>query len=373
MQLTLDRTALLKSLAHAQGVVERRNTIPILANVLLQAGPQGLTLTASDMEIELVETIPADVARAGATTAPAAMLYEIVRKLPDGAEVELTSVDDKGQMIVKAGRSTFKLGTLPVDDFPQLVAGDLPCAFQLDAESLILLLDRTKFAMSNEDTRYYLNGIYLHATASGSMQVLRSVATDGHRLARMEVPLPAGGESMPPIILPRKAVGEIRKLLEEGQGDVALALAPGKAQLTVGSVVLTTKLVDGRFPDYERVIPAGNDKVLQINCKAFAEAVDRVSTISSEKTRGVRLAIEPGSLCLSATRSDAPDRAEEELEAAYESDPLQIGYNSRYLLEILQQIDSETVQIKLADGASPSIVSAAGDSSALYVLMPMRV
>ena len=373
MQLTIDRTALLKALAHAQGIVERRNTIPILSNVLLQAGQGGLTVTASDMEIELVETLPADVAQPGAITVPAAMLYEIVRKLPEGAEVELAAVAGKDQVTVKAGRSTFKLGTLPVDDFPQLVVGDLPCTFQLDAGSLILLLDRTKFAMSGEDSRYYLNGIYFHATTSGSLQVLRTVTTDGHRLARMEVPLPAGGEAMPPMILPRKSVMEIRKLLEEGQGDVTLAIAPGKARLTIGSLVLTTKLVDGRFPDYERAIPTGNDKVLQINCKAFAEGVDRVSTISSEKTRGVRLTIEPGSLCLSATRSDAPDRAEEELEVGYDSDPMQIGYNGRYLLEILQQIDSETVQIKLADSGSPSVVSAAGENSALYVLMPMRV
>jgi DNA polymerase-3 subunit beta len=296
-----------------------------------------------------------------------------VRKLPDGAEVELDCPSGKDQITIKAGRSHFKLGCLPVDDFPQMASGALDCEVKLDADSLVHLLDRTKFAMSTEETRYYLNGIYLHAAKSGATKVLRAVATDGHRLARMEVPLPEGSENMPSIILPRKAVGEIRKLLEEADGEVTLALSPTKAKLTAGPVVLTTKLIDGTFPDYERVIPAGNDKVLQVNSRIFASAVDRVATISSEKTRAVKLSIGNGALRLSANSPDAGGSADEEIEVSYDSSQMEIGFNSKYLYEITQQIDGEAAQLKLADGGSPTIVSAAGDNSALYVLMPMRV
>lgn len=373
MKLTIDRGALLKALAHAQGVVEKRNTIPILANVLLKAEKGALHLSATDMELEIVETVRADVAQPGATTAPAAMLYDIVRKLPEGSDVELDCPAGKDQLTIKAGRSHFKLGCLPVDDFPQMAGGELPHSIKLSVDSLIHLIDRTKFAMSTEETRYYLNGIYLHAATSHGTKVLRAVATDGHRLARMEVPLPEGGEGMPGIILPRKAVGEIRKLLEEGADNITLALSATKARLTVGGLVLTTKLIDGTFPDYERVIPSGNDKVLQVNSKIFASAVDRVATISSEKTRAVKLALSKGALKLSANSAEGGNAGDEEIEVSYESAPMEIGFNSRYLYEITQQIEGDAAQLTLADAASPTIVSEAGDSSALYVLMPMRV
>lgn len=373
MKLTIERGALLKALAHAQGVVERRNTIPILANVLLKAEDGSLSLSATDMEIELVEAVRADVSEAGSTTAPAAMLYDIVRKLPEGADIELDCPKGKDQITIKAGRSHFKLGCLPVDDFPQMSTGDLSHSITLSGKDLVHLIDRTKFAMSTEETRYFLNGIYLHAASSQGTPVLRTVATDGHRLARMEMPLPAGGEGMPGVILPRKAVGEMRKVLDESSSDVTLSLSATKARLTVGAVVLTTKLIDGTFPDYERVIPADNDKILQVNSKIFASAVDRVATISSEKTRAVKLAIDKGSLRLSANSPDAGGSADEEIEVSYDAAPIEIGFNSRYLYEITQQIEGDAAQLKLADANAPTVVSEAGDSAALYVLMPMRV
>lgn len=373
MKFSIERAALLKALAHAQGVVERRNTIPILANVLLQAKDGALHLAATDMEIEISETVNANIEEAGATTAPAAMLYDIVRKLPEGADVTLTCPKGKDQLTVQAGRSVFKLGCLPVEDFPQMSAGDLPHSLSLQAGSFKQLIDRTKFAMSTEETRYYLNGIYIHAAKSGSSLMLRAVATDGHRLARMEMPLPTGGEGMPGIILPRKAVGEIRKLLDEADGEVALSLSPTKARVSLGNIILTTKLIDGTFPDYERVIPAGNDKVLQVGSKSFAAAVDRVATISSEKTRAVKLSLDGGALRLSAHSPDAGGSADEEIEVNYSASPMEIGFNSRYLYEIIQQIEGDAAELKLNDGASPTIVSEAGDSAALYVLMPMRV
>ncbi len=373
MKFTIERAALLKALAHAQGVVERRNTIPILANVLLQAKDGALHLAATDMEIEVSERVAATVAEDGATTAPAATLYDIVRKLPDGADVTLSCQAGKDQLVVQAGRSLFKLGCLPVDDFPQMSAGDLTHALTVEAGTFKQLIDRTKFAMSTEETRYYLNGIYIHATKSVTAPMLRAVATDGHRLARMEIPLPQGGEGMPGIILPRKAVGEIRKLLDEADGSVTLSLSPSKARVSFGGIVLTTKLIDGTFPDYEKVIPTGNDKILQVSSKSFAAAVDRVATISSEKTRAVKLAIQNGTLRLSAHSPDAGGTADEEIEVRYEHTPMEIGFNSRYLYEIIQQIDGDAAELKLADGGSPTVVSEAGDSAALYVLMPMRV
>lgn len=373
MKLTIDRALLLKALAHAQGVVERRNTIPILANVLLKADKGALHLAATDMEIEIVESVAADVSEPGATTAPAAMLYDIVRKLPEGAEVELNCPTGKDQLTITAGRSHFKLGCLPVDDFPAMATGELPTSIEMPAESLVHLIDRTKFAMSTEETRYYLNGIYIHAAESNKTKVLRAVATDGHRLARMEIPLPTGGEGMPGVIMPRKAVGEIRKLLDEADGEIKLSLSNTKAQVVLDNITLTTKLIDGTFPDYQRVIPAGNDKVLQVNSKIFASAVDRVATISSEKTRAVKLSIDKGVIKLSANSADAGGSADEELEVNYDSSPIEIGFNSKYLYEITQQIEGDAAQLKLADAASPTVVSDAGDASALYVLMPMRV
>ena len=373
MKLTIDRGALLKALAHVQGVVERRNTIPILSNVLMKADSDGLHMTATDMEIEIVETVAADVSTPGSTTAPASMLYDIVRKLPEGADVELDCPAGKDQLTIKAGRSHFKLGCLPVDDFPVMAAGELPHALKLKSDALAHLIDRTKFAMSTEETRYYLNGIYIHAAKSGGADVLRAVATDGHRLARMEMPLPAGGEGMPGIILPRKAVSEVRKLLEEADGEVSFSISGTKAQVNLGSIVLTTKLIDGTFPDYERVIPQNNDKTLRVNSQIFAAAVDRVATISSEKTRAVKLALDKGALKLSANSADAGGSADEELEVAYDSTPMEIGFNSKYLYEITQQIEGDAAELKLNDSASPTVVRDAADASALYVLMPMRV
>ena len=232
-----------------------------------------------------------------------------------------------------------------------------------------MALDR---AISTEETRYYLNGIYLHATKNNEVPVMRAVATDGHRLARMEMVLPEGAAGMPGIIVPRKTILELRKLAEESDSEVQVALSETKIRFTLGAASLTSKLIDGTFPDYDRVIPANNDKILEVDCKTFAEAVDRVSTISTEKSRAVKLAIETGSLVVSAA-SPENGTATEELEVRYISSPIEIGFNSRYLLDITEQIDGEGAQFAMADASSPTIVRDSADGSALYVLMPMRV
>ncbi|SDG55348.1 DNA polymerase III, beta subunit [Limimonas halophila] len=372
MKLTIDRAALLKALGHVQSVVERRNTIPILANVLITAGEETLGLTATDMDLTVEESVAAEVAQAGATTAPAHTLYDIVRKLPDGTQVELATESGGGQMRLTAGRSTFQLATLPKEDFPNVAGGELPQRFELSGAELRNLVDRTRFAISTEETRYYLNGIYLHATKSGDAQVLRGVATDGHRLARFETALPEGAPGMPGVIVPRKTVNELRKLIDDSEESVEVALSDSKIRFSFGATVLTSKLIDGTFPDYERVIPSGNDKVMTVDRKAFHAGVDRVSTISTEKSRAVKLTIGDGTLTVSATSPDN-GHASEELEIDYNGDQIEVGFNSRYLLDIAERIDGGTAQFSLSDAASPTIVRDVSDGSALYVLMPMRV
>jgi DNA polymerase-3 subunit beta len=374
MKLTIERAALLKALSHVQSVVERRTTIPILSNVLLRAEAGRLALSATDMDLEIVEGVPARVERDGRTTAPAHTLFDIVRKLRDGAQVELEALGGRNEMSLRSGRSTFTLACLPPEDYPVMSAGELPHHFALSAAELRSLIDRTRFAISTEETRYYLNGIYLHATKNDEVPVVRAVATDGHRLARVEITAPEGAAGMAGIIIPRKTVLELRKLVEEGEAEaeVQIALGESKIRCAIGEAALTSKLIDGTFPDYDRVIPSGNDKILEVDCKSFAEAVDRVSTISSERSRAVKLAIEKGGLVVSAT-SPENGTAVEELEVRYQSTPIEIGFNSRYLLDITDQIAGEYVQFQMSDAGSPTIVRDSADSSALYVLMPMRV
>jgi DNA polymerase-3 subunit beta len=373
MKLTIERGALLKALGHVQSVVERRNTIPILSNVLIDAADSTVSLIATDMDITIVEKAPAAVGSGGATTVPAHTLYDIVRKLPDGAQVQLESSGNSGQATLRSGRSRFALATLPREDFPAISAGDLPCHFMLSAADMRDLIDRTRFAISTEETRYYLNGIYMHvAQASGNSSVLRGVATDGHRLARVELPLPRGADKMPGVIVPRKTVSELRKLIEDTEENVGIALSDTKIRFSFDDVVLTSKLIDGTFPDYQRVIPANNDKIMEVDRKTFADAVDRVSTISSEKSRAVKLALKPGTLTLSANSPESGS-ATEELEVSYQGSGIEIGFNARYLLDIASQMAGDEAQFALADAASPTLVRDKDDAGALYVLMPMRV
>jgi len=374
MKFKADRATLIKALAHVQSVVEKRNTIPILANVMISAKDVRVTLTATDMEIAIVEDIPATSSQDGACTAPAATLYEIVRKLPEGAEVQLEHTGGDAQLTLRAGRFATSLVVLPTDDFPSMTAGALPHRFAVPALALRGLIDRTRFAISTEETRYYLNGIYLHAADSDGTRVLRAVATDGHRLARVEEPLPEGAGGMPGVIIPRKTVAELRKLLDEVSGDIDIALSDTRIQFKVGLVTLTSKLIDGTFPEYERVIPRDNDKVLRVGKKDFSDAVARVAAISSERSRPVKLSVGKHLLEISAT-SPEQGTAREELDGervSYDSSPLEIGFQARYLNDITDQIAGE-VEFRFSDGAAPTVVMDAADASALYVLMPMRV
>jgi DNA polymerase III subunit beta len=367
MKATIERAVLLKSLGHVQSVVERRNTIPILSNVLIEAREDGsIRLMATDLDLQVDESVPANVAQPGATTVSAHTFFDIVRKLPEGSQVELSAAEGKMQVI--AGRSRFNLSTLPRDDFPVIAEGDLPTRFELPAATLRQIIEKTRFAISSEETRYYLMGIFLHVVDDQ----LRAAATDGHRLARVTVARPDGAEEMPDVIVPRKAVQELYRLLEELEGTVEISLSPTKIRFGLGSAILTSKLIDGTFPDYNRVIPTANDKLLKLDPKSFAQGVDRVSTIASEKTRAVKMAVDRDKVTLSVT-SPENGVAVEEVPADYAADGLEIGFNAKYLLDILGEIDGDTVEVHLADAAAPTLLRENDKSNALYVLMPMRV
>ena len=370
MKATIERATLLKSLGHVQSVVERRNTIPILSNVLIEANSDGtIRLMATDLDLQINESVEAQVETPGATTVSAHTLFDIARKLPEGSQVSLAAAD--GKMAVNAGRARFNLQTLPRDDFPIIAEGDLPTRFELPAATLKDIIDKTRFAISTEETRYYLNGIFWHVT-DDAQPLLKAAATDGHRLARVTVARPDGAAGMPDIIIPRKCIGELRKLLDEIDGSVEVSLSASKIRFGLGTAVLTSKLIDGTFPDYSRVIPTGNDKILKIDPKSFMEGVDRVSTIASEKTRAVKMALENDKITLSVT-SPENGTAAEEVSGDYKSDGFEIGFNARYLMDILAQVEGDTVEVHLADAAAPTLIRENDKASALYVLMPMRV
>jgi len=370
MKATIERSTLLKALSHVQSVVERRNTIPILSNVLIEADLDGgLRLMATDLDLQIVERVAAQVETAGSTTVSAHTLFDIVRKLAEGSQVSLAA--SEGKMLVTAGRARFNLATLPRDDFPVIAEGELPTRFDLPSDVLKQIIDKTRFAISTEETRYYLNGIFLHVS-DDAQPVLKAAATDGHRLARVTVPRPDGAAGMPDIIIPRKCVGELRKLLDEVDGTVAISLSANKVRFDLGTAVLTSKLIDGTFPDYSRVIPTANDKLLRIEPKSLMQGVDRVATIASEKTRAVKLTLEHDKITLSVT-SPENGTAAEEVPGQYSSDSFDIGFNARYLLDILGQIEGDVVEVHLADAGSPTLIRETDQASALYVLMPMRV
>ena len=372
MKLSIERGALLKAVAQAQSVVERRNTIPILANVLIEAEGDSVQFRATDLDIEVVDRAPAQVERAGATTVAATTLHEIVRKLPDGALVSLTADPAAGRLTVEAGRSNFSLATLPREDFPVMASSEYDANFSAKAAVLRRLFDKSKFAISTEETRYYLNGVYMHVADGDDGRALRCVATDGHRLARIDAELPQGAESMAGVIVPRKTVGELRKLLEDDDMSIAVSVSETKVRFATPDITLTSKVIDGTFPDYTRVIPQGNTRRLEVDAAEFAQAVDRVATVSSERSRAVKLQLDEDRLILSVNAPDS-GAAEEELAVAYGDDKLEIGFNAKYLLEIASQVDRENAVFMFNSSGDPTLMREGNDQSAVFVVMPMRV
>lgn len=370
MKLTIDRNALMRALSHVQAVVERRNTIPILSNILMSAEGDRLSLTATDLDIEATDAAEAKVKKSGSVTAPAQTLFDVVRKLPEGSEIALELAENR--LTISSGRSRFALPTLPAADFQTMAKEASATKFEVEAAELRRLIDKTRFAISTEETRYYLNGIYLHHAKGADGNVLRAVATDGHRLALADATAPKGSNTLKGIIVPRKAVAEARRLLEDAPETVTVEASDSKIVFRIGEAVLTSKLIDGSFPDYQRVIPKDNTKILVVDNKSFSAAVDRVATVSAERSRSVKLSLASGKLTLAVSHSET-GQGTEELEASYDSEPMEIGFNAKYLLDVAQQIESEETRIEFNDAASPARVLDAKDSGAQYVLMPLRV
>ncbi|MDQ1901241.1 DNA polymerase III subunit beta [Paracoccus sp. WLY502] len=372
MKFSIERAVLVKAVSQAQSVVERRNTIPILANVLIEATPDGVSFRATDLDTEVVDQAPAQVERPGATTVSAVMLNEIARKLPDGALVQISTDEAAGRLSVQAGRSSFNLATLPREDFPVMASSEYSVNFKAKADVLRRLFDKAKFAISTEETRYYLNGVYMHVAQVDGQPMLRCVATDGHRLARIDAPLPVGADEMPGVIVPRKTVAELRKLLDDDDTDIAVSVSETKVRFATPTLTLTSKVIDGTFPDYSRVIPLNNARKLEVDATDFARAVDRVATVSSERSRAVKLALDQDRLILSVNAPDA-GAAEEELIVAYADDPLEIGFNAKYLQEIASQVDRDNAVFLFNGSGDAALIREGGDQSAVYVVMPMRV
>lgn len=372
MKLSIERNTLLKAVSQAQSVVERRNTIPILANVLIEAEGGHAQFRATDLDIEVLDKVVAQVERSGSTTVSAVTLHDIVRKLPDGALVTLSDDAAKGRLSVEAGKSVFSLATLPKEDFPVMASTEYEANFTAKAPMLRRLFDKSKFAISTEETRYYLNGVYMHTAETADGTMLRCVATDGHRLARVDAEMPKGAQNLPGVIVPRKTVGELRKLLEDDDTQIAVSVSETKVRFATSEITLTSKVIDGTFPDYARVIPQGNTRKLEVDASEFAKAVDRVATVSSERSRAVKLSLESDKLVLSVNSPDS-GTAEEELVVAYDDEKLDIGFNAKYLLEIASQVDRENAVFLFNSAGDPTLMQEGNDSSAIYVVMPMRV
>ena len=366
MKFSIVKSDLLRPLSHIYSIVEKRNTIPILSNTVIEALDGHIAFTATDMEIDIVEKIQSNIISNGKLTVSAHTLYDIVRKLPDGSEIIVSA--NENNLILSCGKSEFMLPTLPFDDYPIMTDISGGKSFSISSVDLQNLIDNTRFAISLEETRYYLNGIFLHQNDN----LLRAVATDGHRLAQAEINLPTGAEGMPSIIIPRKTVGELRKLLDDTEADIPITVSSNKIKFSINNCTLTSKLIDGSFPDYQRVIPKGNTKNLVIPTKDFKEAVDRVSTISIEKSRAVKLSLSKNNLILKVNSHDSGN-ASEEMEVSFEDDSMEIGFNSKYLLDIALQIQGKEIQFSLSDSSSPALITDPEQEGIIFVLMPMRV
>lgn len=371
MRLNIERAALLAALGHVQNVVERRTTVPILSNVLIEARDGSVSFAATDLDIEIIDGANADVEVTGAITAPAHTLYEIARKLPEGSEVRLETASDGGRLLINCGRSRYYLPILPSADFPSLGHGEFASSFEIEKTALARLIDRTKFAISTEETRYYLNGIYFHGATGASGPCLRAVATDGHRLALSDYPLPEGANDIAGVIIPRKTINELRRLIESDEDVVEVSVSEAKIRFSIGRATLTSKVIDGTFPDYERVIPRENPHKLILNNTEFSKAVDRVATMAVERLRPIKLGLDKDVLTLSFSNPETGE-ASEELEVSFDAPQMEIGFNAKYLLDISNQIAAEA-EYHFRDSASPTLVKDATDPNSLFVLMPLRV
>ena len=366
MRFTLQREAFLKPLAQVVNVVERRQTLPVLANFLVQVQNGQLSLTGTDLEVEMVSRIAVEDAQDGETTIPARKLFEIIRALPDGSRITVSQTADK--VTVQAGRSRFTLATLPANDFPSVDEVEATERVAVPEAGLKELIERTAFAMAQQDVRYYLNGLLFDLRD----KTLRCVATDGHRLALCETELEATAGAKRQIIVPRKGVTELQRLLESGDREIELEVGRSHVRVKRDDVTFTSKLIDGRFPDYEAVIPIGADREVKVDREALRASLQRAAILSNEKYRGIRVEVSPGNLKISAHNPEQ-EEAQEEIEADTTVSDLAIGFNVNYLLDALSALRDEEVIIQLRDSNSSALVRESSSEKSRHVVMPLRL
>ena len=375
MEFKINSTDLLKALSHIHGIVEVRHTLPILSNIILEAKDDKLILSSTNLDIYCSDKIKAEVLQSGEVSVSAVTFFEIIKRLPSGSEVLMIMEEGENEIRLTCGRSKFNLSTLKTDDFPIISDSDLSTNFVLSADELIRIIDKTKFAVSNEETRYYLNGIFLHKAERNSIQFLRAVATDGHRLAQYDIPLPQGAEDITGIIIPKKTIYELRKVLDDANGDVSVSLNENKIKFSFNDLKVVSKVIDGTFPDYTKVIPQKNDKNFKTNNFDLKNAIDRVSAVAANeesKSKAIKFCIENNSLSLSV-ESQSKGSANEMIDVNYSGDKVDIGFNSKYIIDICNEVDGDEINISLSDSISPAIILDKTDENLFFVLMPMRI
>ncbi len=373
MKFTVEKADFVKALSHLQSVVEKKNTIPVLSNVRVEAQEASLKLDASDMEIEISETISAQISDMGGTTIPVHTLYEVIRKIPDGAEITLEE-KDSGSVIITSGKSKFTLGTLPIDKFPLM--SDIEegsASFVMNTMALSRLINQTSFTMSTDDSRYFLNGIYFHKATRDEQDVLRTVSTDGHRLSRVDTALPEGAENIPGVIIARKTVNELSRLLQNAPEEVKISITETRIMFEIGSLVLKSRLVDGTFPEYDKIAPKQVECKLNVDVKTLFETVDRVAAISEDRTKkSVKFTHTDGLFTVSMNSRDSRE-AKEDIDVSWQGEDMEIGFNVRYILEFLSHLEGDNVEIGILNNTSLATISEPGDDSLLFLIMPMRV
>lgn len=366
MRFSVQREALLRPLQQVVGVVERRQTLPVLANVLIRAEGENASFTATDLEVELSSRIAVDLVQPGEITVPARKLFDIVRALPDGSKIDLKL--DGERIKLSSGRSRYTLATLPASEFPVTESGDIQERIDIHQGAFKKLLERSAFAMALQDVRYYLNGLLVEVRTNG----LRTVATDGHRLALAETAGIADSDIRRQVIVPRKGILELQRLLEVGDAPLELAFSKNHVRARLSDSLVVSKLIDGRFPDYEAVIPLGADKIILVDRDAIRQALSRAAILSNEKYRGVKIEVSPGVLRVIAHNPEQ-EEAMEEIEAETTVNDLSVGFNVNYLLDALAAVDSEQVRIRFRDGASSALIESPIDDTTRHVVMPLRL
>jgi DNA polymerase-3 subunit beta len=368
MQFEVAKPALLKAIASVNGAVEKKNTIPVLQNIKIEVTADKVSMAATDMDILVTTSFEADIKNGGTTTVPAQMFFDIVRKIPDLSKI-MISQESPTMMQIKSGKSKYNLPCIDASEFPNLSEGELGVEAEVVAEKLAKMIDKTRFAISSDETRYYLNGLFLQSIKKDSGFELRCVATDGHRLALAYLTTNDLNSEFG-VILPKKSVAEIRRIID-GSKKIKISVSRVKIKIVTEQATIVSKLIDGEFPDYDKVLPKNNGQLAVINKKTFFDCVDRVSTVATDKHRSVKLTIENGKMNLQVSTNDG-SFAYEELDVTYSGDKIETGFNSRYLLDVIGQIDKEELLMKFKDGFSPALVEAK-DMHSVFVIMPVRI